>query len=178
MRRCLLFLAVILLSACTAYAPGAGQSSSQAGIPATWTSYAGEKLGYSLALPPDWTAEETETSRRYVGGTPTTVLTIFRSEEKFSTIDNALRARDAAAATGWEGRPSLKVLTSQHITLGSEAAVERREEYLAAGLTAVATYFLHDGRLYGFSSRPDGADVISDAQIMLHQQIMSTVRWL
>lgn len=171
MRRFLPLLALLVLAACTS-------ASAPATDPQGWTRYQGEKLGYSLALPSDWSAEEDEDSLRYVGGTPTTVLSVFRSVEQFDTLWAALAARDKAAETGWEGQPSLKVLTTQKSTIGEELVVERREEYLAAGLTVVATYFLHDGRLYGFSSRPDGADVISDSQIMVHQQIMSTVRWL
>jgi hypothetical protein len=170
MRRFLPLLAVLVLAACAAHAPGAD--------PQGWKRYDGEKLGYSLALPADWRVDEENESMRYIGGTPTTVLSVFRSVEQFATIESALAARDKAAATGWEGKPSLKVLTTQTSKLGDETVVERREEYLAAGMTVVATYFLHDGRLYGFSSRPDGADVISDSQIMVHEQIMSTVRWL
>ncbi len=170
MRRLLPFVALVVLAACTVHAPGAD--------PQGWQRYDGEKLGYSLALPADWRADETDSSLRYISGDNATVLTVFRSVEQFDTLWAALDARDKAAATGWEGQPSLAVKETAKLTIGNELAVERREEYLAAGLEVRATYFLHDGRLYGFSSRPDSADTLTDAQVALHKRIMATVRWL
>lgn len=171
MRRFLPLLALVVLAACTS--SGAPEKDPQG-----WTRYEGAKLGYSLALPPDWSVDEGENSLRYIGGAPTTVLSVFRSVEQFDTLFTALAARDQAAATGWEGQPSLAVKSTEKMQIGGQLAVERREEYLAAGLEAEATYFFHDGRLYGFSSRPDGADALTAEQVELHKRIMATVRWL
>ncbi len=182
MRRFLPLLFVVTLTACSASAPApqpgsSSSSSSSVMTPDGWKRQENAALQFSIALPADWTTEAQPDSTRYSGGTPPVAMQVSCTTETFASLAAGLQARDAANATGWEGQPSVAVQTTQNVTINAQSAVERREEYLAAGLTAVATYFLHDGHLCAFASRPDDADVISDVQILQHRQIMATIDW-
>lgn len=183
-RLALPLLVVTLLVACTASNPKGHVASSSSRsrvaitLPEDWQPHSDEALDVSIALPSQWKrdAEATQTPT-FRGGLPPATFVISRMEGPFQTISEAVDARNAAAATGYEGQPSIKVEESRTITINGQEAVERREEYLAAGFEVISTYLLNRGQLYIFTMSPDDAEGLPANQISLHQKIMETVQW-
>lgn len=115
-----------------------------------FTPYADPQGRFSIGIPPQWTTEALPQSDEASGVVlhqplGASIRIVLSPALLDPTLDQWLQERDQRDQTSYEGRPGKKILSTRRTTVDGRFAVERIEEWLAAGLTTVSTYLL-DGK--------------------------------
>ncbi|MFA6594083.1 MAG: hypothetical protein WCT16_02385 [Candidatus Buchananbacteria bacterium] len=106
---------------------------------------------FSFRHPDGLTVERNgEVLRLYSSAATDTQMFIYY-ESTTTTLDNYLKDLDKVSAKAWEGKPSIKVVTSTAGTLGGQPLIIREQKLLAADLNAYTAYILSDKKVFTVS---------------------------
>ncbi len=120
----------------------------------TLTTYADPANRFKVGIPKDWTASEFKNqggdSIGVILTKPTgeTIQVMIKAAVLNPSLEDWLSNRDKESATAYEGQPSKKILTTRQTVVSGYPALERKEEWLAAGFTTVVTYVKAEGSVY------------------------------
>lgn len=109
-----------------------------------WQTYQSQLYGYEIKFPPDW--KQTEHSSNFENITSYQALDdsqfeiISTTVEPSQSLTDYLTQYDEESKTGYEGKPSRRIISTQSTQLAGIDAVERDEEWLAAGFTVKTTF--------------------------------------
>lgn len=109
------------------------------------------KTLFSFRHPSGLTVERNGDVLRIFSTAATDTQMFIYYEATTSTLDNYLNDLDKASAKAWEGKPSIKVVTSTPGTLGGQPLVIRQQKLLAADLEAYAAYIFSGNKVYTVS---------------------------
>jgi hypothetical protein len=117
----------------------------------------GSSGAYRITIPGDWKKLESvnnlEQQDRFQAPDGS-ILTVNVFDANKDSLIELLSDMDKTDATGWEGKPSKKILSSKSTNLYGLPAIEREEILLAADYTTIATYGLIDNKVFRFSIAP------------------------
>jgi hypothetical protein len=150
-------------------------TSEPATLNAGWSTRTPLNAGLTFGLPDSWTADAGVDSIRYTGDGLT--LTVVRASAEESDLQAYLDKADVAAATGYEGSPSAKILKSEKTTIDGESAVVRSVDLLAAGMQARSAFALHKGTVYNVMFYRDDGSVPTATDEATFAAILKSVRW-
>ena len=91
------------------------------------------------------------------------------------SLQQWLDARDKQSQTAYEGQPSKKILTTKPTVVSGYPAIERKEEWLAAGFTTVVTYVMVEGNAYVIELIPQAELAASDLRATYEAVVGSLV---
>lgn len=145
---------------------------------ADWNTYNGEE--FEFKYPKQWT--EIEHSSNFTDNLTfqapdqSNLNVYIDTDKKYKSLSDYLAAMDKKSRTSYEGAPAIKILASKNIESNNFQAVQRSEEWLAAGFTTTVTYVWHEGlvgKLYPTS--PDSTQ--SSLAHSNYDQILSTFKF-
>ncbi len=116
---------------------------------------------YQIRIPKDWVQQENMSGN--VGyssfeAPDKSILRINILDSKTTSLSVYLAKQDEVSKTSWEGQPGSKVISSIKTTLIGLPAIERVEEWSAAGFQVVSTYVLVNNTVYQFTVLPGMED--------------------
>lgn len=134
---------------------------------------------FSVDIPSSWTpvVQETQTPGlfQYKASDGSLFELLVRDLPSGTTLDQYLSEQDQIAQTANNGQPSKNILSTTTVSPSALSGVERREEFLAAGLTGVVDYFTGSDRVYSLSFVPGPDNNIDASQVFKeHQNILTT----
>lgn len=126
-------------------------------LPSNWQTFTNDLFHFQFAYPPLW--HQIKDSSKFQNffvfeATDKSQLQIIIDTTTKNTLTDYLDALDRTNQTSWEGKPSKKVLSLSNVKVGSFNAIERKEEWLAAGFTTLATYTKVDDKIFIFNILP------------------------
>lgn len=147
---------------------------------APFTGYEDSSKRFKVGIPQDWKAEESKQGGKSVG----VALTKSTGESIRITLSPAvlnpslqqwLDNRDKESQTAYEGQPSKRILTTKPTIVSGYPAIERKEEWLAAGFTTVITYVMVEGNAYVIELIPQAELAASDLRATYEAVVGSLV---
>ena len=117
-----------------------------------------DELGrYQIQIPKDWKYIEHSSNFQDTNqfqAPDGSSLQISILDSNVTGLSVYLAKQDEVNKTSWEGQPGRKVISTKKTTLLGLPAVERVEEWSAAGFQVVSTYFLVNNTVYQFTVQP------------------------
>jgi hypothetical protein len=152
-------------------------------VAANWQTLSSLAHGYRLQLPNDWTQVQgaPDLSDSYVAfASPDQALNVTMATLAVQQTSLAayLTQVDADSQTGYEGQASQIVSDMRLLTIAGEQAIQRREMLLAAGFERVATYIMHNGTVYRFTTDRPAATALWAGDVTFHEQVSSLITFL
>ncbi|EKD52734.1 MAG: hypothetical protein ACD_61C00261G0003 [uncultured bacterium] len=117
----------------------------------------GSSGAYRITIPGDWKKIEFDNNleqQDQFQAPDGSILTVNVFDANKDSLKELLSDMDKIDATGWEGKPGKKILSSKSTNLYGLPAIEREEILLAADYTTIATYGLIDNKVFRFSIAP------------------------
>ena len=138
-------------------------------IRSDWKTYTNDLYGYTIKFPKNWVPVEHASNVQNVDSWKapdgSTIQILVTELESSLTLDQYLERLDQTNSTGWEGKPAVNVIhVKRGLTVGSEPAVQRTEDMLAAGFTTTSTYVKNGKYVYSLRILPGGEGNISNSQ--------------
>lgn len=148
---------------------------------AGWKTYINEQYGYTIRWPDNWTEAEHSSNFRYLvpfEAPDKSQIQITALENNFQTLDAHLKHQDEIDSTGWEGSPAKEIKEAKGSAVGGYPAIERKEDWLAAGFTTTATYVAKGKNVYSIVILPYGeGELATQEAAKLYHQILSTFQF-
>lgn len=149
--------------------------------PANWKVYIDELETYQIQAPTDWewiTHSSNFQNMHFITlkAPDNSVFQSSAEEIKNQDLAGYLSQRDETNATGWEGQPSKRIISTKNISVGNYPGMERVEEWLAADYVTVVTYFKAGNYVYEFSIQPGEVDYLSTDVHQFYYQILSSFK--
>ena len=147
----------------------------------SWKIYSDELGTYQIDAPVNW--EQITHSTDFINyhfitlrASDSSTFQSAATNAKDQTLISYLQDLDHKNATGWEGQPGKKILSSKNVTVDSLSGIERLEQWLAADYITVVTYLKAGDFVYDFSIQP-GDIKYSDSEVYKnYSRILSTFR--
>ena len=118
---------------------------------AATTSATSSRALFSFRYPSGLTIERNNDVLRIYSTAATDTQMFVYYEKASSSLENYLKELDKISAKAWEGKPSIKIVTSTAGTLGGQPLVIRQQKLLAADLESYAAYVSSNGKVYTIS---------------------------
>lgn len=142
-----------------------------------WQLYKNDLYGYQVEMPANWVGIERSSNFPNLssfGATDESILEIMVVQNKDGSLEDYLKTIDQEAQTGWEGLPAKKISESQKVDLAGFDAVERKEEWLAAGFTTLVTYVAVGDKIIHFAIHPGRETYFRSEVGEKYDQVLST----
>lgn len=144
-------------------------------IPTNWQTFSDKLFHFQFSYPPLWRqVKNTGKFQNFFAfeAPDKSQLQIIVDTTTESTLSDYLNKLDQSNQTSWEGKPSKKIITLSNTKVGSFNAIERKEEWLAAGFITVATYTKIADRIFILNLLPgdkpfDQTDIFSSYSAIL-----------
>lgn len=153
---------------------------------ANWQIYQSDLYHYEMKFPADWKQIEHSSNFEYITSyrsSDDSYLEIIATKVPADqTLDQYLAQMDQTNATGYEGKPSKKILSTNQTKVDNQPAIKRVEEWLAAGFTTSVTYVKIDydkldSYVFSFAAIPSGDNQDGEA-FKQYSTILSTFKML
>jgi hypothetical protein len=112
----------------------------------------------------------------YLASPNQSVFRVDISEDNSKTISEYLSKIDKQNLTGYEGKPSITVISTKKTIVANLNCIQRVENYNAAGFSVYSTYFKNGNNIYVLTLQPNEGALIPD-DINIYQQILSTFKF-
>lgn len=166
--------------------PSAGTTPSATGTPTptaynSLTTYADPAKRFKVGIPKDWSVREfrnqADESIGAILAKPTgeTIQVMVKAAVLSPSLEDWLQNRDKESATAYEGQPSKKILTTRQTVVSGYPALERKEEWLAAGFTTVVTYVKAENNIYVIELLPQAELAASELRSIYEAVVGSLV---
>ncbi len=123
-----------------------------------------EKYQYELDVPVSWKEIEHNSNfdfQRTFAATDSSNFEVLVSElPAKSTLEKYLADQDKLAKTAYEGKPSKSVISTEKTEVAGLPAIEREEEFLAAGFVGRVIYFASEKYVYSLSFVPGASSTL------------------
>lgn len=155
-------------------------------VQSNWKTYYGTDVNgnklYSINYPGDW--KEIEHSSNFYNTqsfqTQTGTFSIEHENKNNTTLEKYLSDKDKSQESGFEGYPSLEILSSKKVKVGVFQAIKREEKLAAAGLYKTVAYLETPQYIIVFSADPPYStqDLYNTEANKYFDQILSTFKFL
>lgn len=134
-----------------------------------WQKINNEENGFSLEIPASWKADGVSINSPNIFSYIAPDGSELRIEVNAAnnlTLQDYIAEADRVASTAWEGQKSKDVLSIKDITIAGLPAIEREEDWLAAGFNSTVVYMIANNNAYTISIIPKDPNpkVKSDVQ--------------
>lgn len=127
---------------------------------------------YKINIPSDWKQPGGEGGTFQAPDGSSLSISVGETNSKQESLTDYLVELDSLQKTSWEGQPVKKVISSRNISIAGFPAVQRIEDWMAAGFTTINTYILVNQTIYSFFIIPsdlsyDKTDVFKEYNSVL-----------
>ena len=89
-----------------------------------------------------------------------------------------IQEKDAESSTAYEGTPSIKVISSKPLAIGNYQAIQREEDWLAAGFNTKVTYLVAEDNIVTLALLPYPQKELTQMDAFLqYDQILQTFKF-
>ncbi|MBI2612017.1 hypothetical protein HYW54_04720 [Candidatus Gottesmanbacteria bacterium] len=189
---------VILLTITAAYFLGKSKSKQNTTIPsptsvssssipttittANWKTFTNSQYRYEIKIPQTWNALDPSPDFPNINefqAPDTSSIRIMAEQYKTRELEMYLQEKDKVSSTAYEGEPSIKVISSRPITVSNYQAIEREEDWLAAGFNTKVTYLISGDKIVTLSLLPYAEKEITKMDAyLLYDQILQAFKFL
>jgi hypothetical protein len=147
-----------------------------------WQTHTNEKYGYMVKWPSNWIPIEHSSNFDYItefGAPDGSTIRIMIEDNQGLTLNQYLENLDQESKAGYEGKPSLRIITSKNSSLAGYPAIERQERILAAGFTSLVTRTAVRDKILTVTLLPHRNIELSQTEAYSkYYQILSTFQFL